>query len=177
MEHISFKRPDMIIALSALLVSLVTAAASIHSAMTNRQYARASLWPNLIVGMSYNDTGFSYLAMNRGTGPAKLEYMQVKLAGKPIKTWQELSQHLPGTVKNIEQSQLVGNTITANQVLAGFVLKSPDNAKAMYELADKVEITTCYCSVYDECWMYSEKNNHAEPIEACPVNAPDAFTN
>lgn len=177
MEQISFKRPDMIIALSALLVSLVTAAASIHSAMTNRQYARASLWPNLIVGMSYNDTGFSYLAMNRGTGPAKIEYMQVKIDGKPVKNWQELSQHLPGTVKNIEQSQLVGNTITANQVLAGFVLKNPDNARAMYELADKVEINTCYCSVYDECWMYTEKLNQIEPINACPANAPDAFNN
>lgn len=177
MENISFKRPDMIIALSALLVSLVTAAATIHSAMTNRQYARASLWPNLIVGMSYNETGFSYLAINRGTGPAKLEYMQVTVDGKPIKNWQQLSAHLPGVVQNIEQSQLVGGTITANQVLAGYVLKNPDNAKAMFELASKVEINTCYCSVYDDCWMYSEKTNHAEPIAQCPVDAPDAFTN
>lgn len=175
MEQISLKRPDMIIAMSALLVSLVTAAATIHSAMTNRQYARASLWPNLVVGMSYNEGGFSYLAMNRGTGPAKIQYMHVTYQGKPVRNWRELMAKLPGPIRNTMQSQLVGATITANQVLEGFSLKNPDNAKAMYELADNVEINTCYCSVYDECWMYTEKTNQAAPIEACPVNDPDAF--
>lgn len=177
MDTISFKRPDMIIALSALIVSLVTAAATIHSAMTNRQYARASLWPNLVVGMSYNQNGFSYLAMNRGTGPAKLQYMQVTYAGTPIKTWAELAAKLPGPVKNTGQSQLVGATITANQMLEGFSLKNPDNAKAMFDLADNIKINVCYCSVYDECWLYHEETNQATPIAACPVNSPDAFKN
>ena len=177
MNQHSLKRPDMINELSALLVSLITAVATIHSAMTSQQYARASLWPNLVVGMSYNENGFSYLAMNRGTGPAKLQYMQVTYAGQPIKSWGELVSKLPGEVKNTGQSQLVGATITANQMLEGFILKDPANARAMFALADNIKINACYCSVYDECWMYQEEHNQNTPIDACPVNSPDAFVN
>ncbi len=50
----------MIIAGSALLVSLITAFVSIYSAFIDRAYARASVWPRLEIFRSYND-GYFFL--------------------------------------------------------------------------------------------------------------------
>ena len=42
-----YKNPEMIVALSALFIGLVTAFTSIYSAYVDREYARASVWPRL----------------------------------------------------------------------------------------------------------------------------------
>ena len=42
-----YKNPEMIVALSALIIGLVTAFTSIYSAYVDREYARASVWPRL----------------------------------------------------------------------------------------------------------------------------------
>ncbi len=71
----SFKNPEMIIAVSALIVSLITAFASIYSAFIDRAYARSSVWPRLEIHRSYSDkdSSFSYMVNNKGTGPAVIK--------------------------------------------------------------------------------------------------------
>ncbi|WP_445768576.1 hypothetical protein [Rheinheimera sp.] len=56
----NLRNPEMIIAGSALLVSLITAFVSIYSAFIDRAYARASVWPRLEIFRSYND-GYFFL--------------------------------------------------------------------------------------------------------------------
>ncbi len=40
-----YTNPEMIVALSALLIGIVTAFTSVYSAYVDREYARASVWP------------------------------------------------------------------------------------------------------------------------------------
>ena len=49
-----YKNPEMIIALTALFIGLLTAFISIYSAYTDRAYAKASVWPKIEIFRSHN---------------------------------------------------------------------------------------------------------------------------
>jgi hypothetical protein len=69
-----YKNPEMIIALTALFIGLLTAFISIYSAYTDRAYAKASVWPKIEISRSHNVDSFSYGVANKGTGPALIKY-------------------------------------------------------------------------------------------------------
>jgi len=69
----------MLVAMSVLFISIVTAAVSIYSASTDRKYAKASVWPRLEIFRSFNsDKSFEYAVTNNGTGPAIIKYAKVQ---------------------------------------------------------------------------------------------------
>ena len=74
-----YKKPEMIVALSALLISVVTTIIGLYSTMIDRSYARASVWPRVEIYRSHSlEKGyFSYGVMNNGTGPAIIKYAKV----------------------------------------------------------------------------------------------------
>ncbi len=101
-----YKNPEMIVALSALLIGLVTAFTSIYSAYIDREYARASVWPRLEIFRSYSGNSFSYGVANNGTGPALIKYAKVQDGSKYIKMWKEVP-----SFKNITQSHISYRTL------------------------------------------------------------------
>jgi hypothetical protein len=101
-----YKNPEMIVALSALLIGLVTAFTSIYSAFVDREYARASVWPRLEIFRSFGGESFSYGVTNSGTGPALIKYAKVQYGEKYIKTWNEIE-----SFTNIRQSHIGNRTL------------------------------------------------------------------
>ena len=69
-----YKKPEMIVAFSALLISLITAAVSVYSAYVDRSYARASVWPRLELHRSFGSNHFNYGVTNSGNGPVSMDY-------------------------------------------------------------------------------------------------------
>jgi len=113
-----YKSPEMIVALSALLIGLVTAFTSIYSAYVDREYARASVWPMLEIFRSFNGNSFSYGVSNNGTGPALIKYEKVKDGSKYIKTWKEIKPF-----QNIRQSHIGNRTLSPQTALLQFHIK------------------------------------------------------
>ena len=74
-----YKNPEMLIALTALFIGLITAFISIYSAYIDRAYAKASVWPKVEVFRSKGKDRFSYGVANRGTGPAIIKYVKVSI--------------------------------------------------------------------------------------------------
>lgn len=170
--------PEMIMAVSALLVSLVTAAATIHSAYTSRSYARASLWPSLGAGVSFNETGFRVLLMNRGTGPAIIQSMRVQYNGKPLQSWQQLLDQFDVKFHGNWGSSFASRvTLPANQMLEALSVKDKTLARQMYDASDKLKIEVCYCSVYDECWITSDVLQQNQSVAQCPARTEWSFAN
>ncbi len=170
--------PEMVMAISALVVSLVTAAATIHSAYTSRAYARASLWPSLGAGVSFNETGFRFLLMNRGTGPALIQSMRVQYDGKPIQSWQQLLNQFDPNFSGSWGSSFASHvTLPANQMLEALTVKDKTLARQMYDASDKLKIEVCYCSVYDECWTTSDIIQQNQLVEQCPSRTEWSFAN
>ena len=126
-----YKNPEMIVALSALIIGLVTAFTSIYSAYVDREYARASVWPRLEIFRSYNVNAFSYGVHNNGTGPALIKYAKVYDGENYLKTWKELE-----AFQNVRQSHLSNRTLSPQKSITPVSYKGKDADKLAE--ADKI---------------------------------------
>lgn len=163
-----YKNPEMIVALSALFIGLVTAFTSIYSAYVDREYARASVWPRLEISRSFNTNLFNYQVSNNGTGPALIKYAKIQYKSKNIKVWKEIE-----SFNNIRQSHIGNRTLSAQNSITPVLYKGK-GAKELVKADDSISIELCYCSIYDECWVI-ERNNRPTPIEACFIDPKEMF--
>ncbi|MDO6446889.1 hypothetical protein Q4493_14030 [Colwellia sp. 1_MG-2023] len=163
-----YKNPEMIVALSALVIGLVTAFTSIYSAYVDREYARASVWPRLEIFRSYNVNAFSYGVHNNGTGPALIKYAKVFDGKNYLKTWKELE-----SFQGVRQSHLSNRTLSPQKSITPVSYKGKD-ADKLAEADKLINIELCYCSIYDECWLI-DRNNRPEEVEACVINEEQQF--
>lgn len=163
-----YKQPEMIVALSALLISLVTAIVGIYSAYIDRSYARASVWPRLEIFRSFGGESFEYGVSNSGNGPALIKYAEVTYKSKPIKYWRDIPK-----IPNFTQSHLSTRILSPQNDIKPLVYTGKQ-AKEMLAIDQFVKINICYCSIYDECWLTS-RTNEPQPIESCEVEPERAF--
>jgi len=157
-----YKKPEMIVALSALLMSMVTTIVGVYSASIDRAYARASIWPRLEVYESNANKSFSYGITNSGNGPALIKYAIVTYDQKPVKYWHEI----PNFPK-ITQSYMSTRILPSQKTVIPFQT-GEEGYKALKKLTAGIGMTLCYCSIYDECWLTTKKNNPIL-IERCEV--------
>ena len=163
-----YKSSEMIVALSALLIGVVTAFTSIYSAYVDREYARASVWPRLEIFRSFSGSSFSYGVNNNGTGPALIKYAKVKDGSKYIKTWKEIKPF-----QNIRQSHIGNRTLSPQNSITPVSYKG-ENAKALVEADGSISIELCYCSIYEECWLI-DRHNQPTAVEACSIDNKQMF--
>ncbi|TKB43367.1 hypothetical protein [Thalassotalea mangrovi] len=163
-----FKNPEMIIALSALFIGLLTAVISIYSAYIDRAYARASVWPNVELYRSFERHSFSYGVVNSGTGPALIKYARVALDGSPIKRWSDIE-----AFADISQSHIHNRTLPAEQTITPLIYEGEAIA-AILEVDNRLAIELCYCSIYGDCWVV-DRNNTPKPVNECVIEHQHAF--
>ncbi len=169
MEKITwYKNPEMIVALSALLIGLVTAFTSIYSAYVDREYARASVWPRLEIFRSFSKDTFSYGVTNSGTGPAIIKYAKVQHGSTYIKNWHEIEQF-----NNIRQSHVSTRTLAPQKTITPISYQG-DDAKKLVEVDNHISIELCYCSIYEECWVI-DRESQPKTIEACVIKDEQKF--
>ncbi|MBL4660215.1 MAG: hypothetical protein JKY19_07650 [Alcanivoracaceae bacterium] len=163
-----YTKSEMIVALSALLISVVTATIGVYSAYIDRAYARASVWPRLEIFRSHGKDWFEYGVTNNGTGPALIKYAKVEFNSKIIHYWRDIPE-----MKNIRQSHL-GNRILPSQATIKPVESKEKNILKIIEIDGSVNIAICYCSIYEECWI-TDRNNQPKSIANCEINTNDKF--
>ncbi|WP_394223209.1 hypothetical protein [Alteromonas gracilis] len=74
-----YRNPEMLIALTALFIAILTASISVYSAYIDRAYAKTTVWPNVEIFLSHSESRFSYGVANKGTGSAILRYAKVNV--------------------------------------------------------------------------------------------------
>lgn len=171
----SFKNPEMIIAGSALIVSLITAFASIYSAFIDRAYARSSVWPRVEIHRSYDGSGayFSYGVNNKGTGPAVIKYAKLTYNNKVLKNWPEYLQVRSGRVVSHVQSHIGSKVLSAGESIKPMETRDKEVATMLAE-EDGLQIELCYCSIYDECWL-ADRINNPTPVAQCTIDDKQRF--
>lgn len=171
----SFKNPEMIIAGSAMIVSLITAFVSIYSASIDRAYARASVWPRVEISRSYNPSRslFYYAVSNKGTGPAVIKYARLNYEDKTVKNWPDYLQLRSGRAVSHVQSHIGSIVLSAGGTIKPVELTDTEVVKLLAE-TDNLEIELCYCSIYDECWVANRSNNPI-PVAQCTIEDKERF--
>lgn len=166
-----YKKPEMLVAFSALLISVVTTIVGIYSAYVDRSYARASVWPRIQIARSYNEQSFELWVTNSGTGPAIIKHAEVTFKDRVIHQWKDL-----GNIPNFIQSHLSSHILPSQQKIKPIMFNYKKKAEidSILRMDDYLTINICYCSIYNECWE-TDRNNRLTEVERCEINEEDKF--
>jgi hypothetical protein len=138
--------------------------------------ARASVWPYLAIGYRLSEEGegrgYTWQISNDGVGPARIESVTVTLDGKPVRHWRELLGALfgdgdvPATYSQVYGRVLPPSTNRETTIDALHLLDMAQ-AKAFFAAQDRIGMTICYCSVYDDCWIARKQDPNVQPAKRC----------
>lgn len=170
--------------LLALAVSIFALAIGAWQTRLMQSQARASVWPHLSIGYTYNsrvdENGFVWNIDNNGVGPAKIENVVVRFDKKPMKNWHEVLAALgfPGEIRTSTTSfsgDVIPPSLNRETAIAAIRVHQADAASAFKAAADRFAIDVCYCSVYDDCWIAHWPGSKVDAAERCEVAKDDAF--
>ncbi len=176
-----FQQPEMIVGLSALLVSLVAVGVALYSAYIDRAYARASVWPRLEVGRAFNSDVYAYLVTNNGTGPAVVKWAALTLKDKPQTHWEQYMASIAGDKKlnadtiHYGQSHISTSVLPATKQIKVMSSDKPELIALLHKASSETELKLCYCSIYDECWITSWKQPLPLAVDEC-ITPQQAFS-
>lgn len=143
----------------ALVISALALFVSIYEANIMRDQQKALVWPYLMVNSSYSGNGFSFVAVNNGTGPALVKSMEVLYKGKPMSSYNQLLNEIkPDRVigyDRLRMSDLNGTVIRPGETRQIFNMPWDDETRQMVDSMQYVKVTVQFCSVLEECWFYN----------------------
>jgi hypothetical protein len=172
----------LFVGLPTLLISLVVAYGTFVQADATKKMQQAEAWPFISYGTSnVGDDGgkeITLLLQNNGVGPARLGPIEIRYQGKPVSDPADLLQRCcglkPGQKFQMSTSPAASIVIPAgeNTRFLG-IRQTPDNA-AVWDRFNverwKLGVRSCYCSVFDECWVIEGAQARPRPVDACPTN-------
>lgn len=163
--------------IAALAISALALAVGTWQTRLMQTQARASVWPYVVVGYSYNQTGdrpgFDLHVENNGVGPAIVRSVQVRFDDKPVQHWTDVMGNLVGQGITVHAnfSGLSGSVIPPSlnreTAVSALYVSDPAVAKLFYAAVDRLTIDICYCSIYDDCWATHFLSRRSEPVGAC----------
>jgi hypothetical protein len=184
-RHTGLPWVDLILAGSAIFISVVSLIVSIHHGRTmeklvaaNEKQVEASTLPILRFttgNILENSKAIHFDLRNGGTGPAIVDWLRVKWNGQPTTGPRDLLDRCcRGPTQrtfSIYQSVASGMTLPAGQSESIFAIHAADADSDSYHFLDtdarfKIEVQGCYCSVLNECWITDFK---VQPriVQAC----------
>lgn len=155
-------RPEMLVGLSAVLLSVCGLFISLYEANLMRTEQRASVWPHVETAVSMADDGIAFWVQNTGIGPARIRAATITHEGRTLAGWTELLEALEIPADSVEryQSLINGRVLAVDaerevvfRVRRGDGPAAPEAIDALgRHLTDgSLDLVLCYCSVYEEC--------------------------
>jgi hypothetical protein len=148
---------------------------NVQTALMQRQ-SRASVWPYVSIGYSIKDAGdqrgYTWEINNDGVGPARIESVTVNVDGKPVSSWKDVFRTVFGEASvDATYSQIYGKVLPANTnretTIEAVRILDVDQAKAFYAAQRRIEMTICYCSVYEDCWVAYRQTPKVQSVDRC----------
>jgi len=178
-----FRMPELTSAL-ALAVSIFALAIGAWQTRLMQGQARASVWPHLEIGYTYNsnvdENAFLWRIDNNGVGPARIESVTLTLDDRPMKAWPEVLKAL-----GFDSEMRVSTTSVAGEVIPPSLnretaidtlrINEREPAKAFKAAIDRFRMDICYCSVYDDCWIAHWQQTKVDAVDACPARDASSF--
>jgi hypothetical protein len=166
-------RPDLLIALCALLVSTLATSASWWQTHVVAQQLQAQVWPYLTVTGTLSSDEITYAIANDGLGPAVIRSVVLSVDGKPQRTLVDALHALIGRLgKRAHGLSLAtpgaGSVIRVGGSVTMFRLTSPVLAPLLARQTGRVALRVCYCSIIGTCWLKESQQSDPRPIARCP---------
>ncbi|MBX2875943.1 MAG: hypothetical protein KTR30_27730 [Saprospiraceae bacterium] len=169
----NFDRSDLI-AVSALLMSMLALFVSIyearilkaqHKIMVSQE--RNAVWPYVDGHLIYQYTDkilIQYELENKGIGPSRIDQTQLSINDKVIENYDQLSKQLsayfPDSVEIdlalVDMSNQILSPEEQVQILGIQISRFKNDIEVVRNF--KVTAQVCYCSIYNECWYFEDRN-------------------
>ncbi|MBD8880942.1 hypothetical protein IHE49_10640 [Rhodanobacter sp. 7MK24] len=184
---------DLMLALSALVLSVVSMIIAIENHHAMKQLVMANSWPYLRhessnVGSSGDAVALLGLT-NAGVGPALIEKFTVSYQGTPIKTTTDLLRHCcvkdAGDVTAMKANMITGSmngrAVAARESAYFLQMKRPgegpmlDHWKALDDAREHVSAAVCYRSVLGDHWVTTSDDFRPRQVDSCDVLPGPAY--
>lgn len=149
--------PQTMIGLGAVLLSLCGLFVSIYETSLERQEQRASVWPRVLVAPSLSGDSVKIVVSNNGIGPAQVRAAAVEHDGAHVSSWREMMGRLD-IQGSVSTSLLNERVLSPDSEIKAFSIEDSTRSLRSSILVGDLDITLCYCSVYEECWVTSMQN-------------------
>jgi hypothetical protein len=182
--HRSLLRAEILITLPTLIISIALAYFSFVQADASRKMQRTETWPYVSYGTDNSSPEvhdeISFSLANDGVGPARLRAMEFSYNGKPMRDPVEFIHDCCAAEAKAAAKNLTFTTDRVDGVLRPgekrrFIrlARTEQNAPLWTRLNKerwKVAIRTCYCSIFDDCWVFDSRAEQPAEVKNCPAD-------
>ncbi len=135
---------------------------------------------------------FRLTVQNQGVGPARIAEVAMTVRGQPAADFNTIVDHCcaPGLLqaanrgtkqyRGIRTGEVILSTLRDRMIRPGEAVDAvdwrvtPGNQAVIDQLrrgfaSDLVNVSICYCSVFDECWIRSDEDRRALSVKQCPI--------
>lgn len=171
-----------VIGLPALIASLALAYFAFVQADATQKMQTGGVMPFVTFGTSNGDEDgnqdISLSLTNNGVGPAILGPIEVRYEGKPINTPIELLKTCCAKA-GIEGVRLSTSPSTGIAVRPGETIefisfpRTPESERLWQTFNKerwKLKVRSCYCSIFNDCWITEGMQGLPKPVNKCPAN-------
>lgn len=169
----NFDRSDLI-AVAALLMSMLALFVSIyearilkdqHKIMVSQE--RNAVWPYVDGHLTYQYTDkilIEYQLENKGIGPSRIGQSQLRVNDRAVESYSQLSEQLsayfPDSVEVdlalVDMTNQILSPEEQVQILGIQVSRFKNDIELVRNFTVSAEV--CYCSIYNECWFFEDRN-------------------
>lgn len=167
---------DRLAAIFAIGLSFAAMGISLMEVTSIRAQQKADVWPYLEIKASYTGEGFKLLMINKGVGPALTGDVVMTDGGAPIASLETLILKTVGE-ENAFGYEVYGSSDPSNGVVAPgetynlFSVPWEDRTRLFVErVSPSIDVSTCYCSIHEDCWTVSMSSHRPEPVEHCKIS-------
>ena len=180
---------DLVIAATAILLSLISLKVAVDNARTQEKMVAASSWPILFFSTgNQSDEGpspqklITLTVRNDGAGPALVKHVGVHYRERALAGSNALIRAccVPADVKPQELealslgTQRIGQSVIppGGETTFIYMPETPQNAEAWAKLNRarfQLKFDVCYCSVLGECWRSDLSGMEPREVDQCPA--------
>ncbi|MEO0881863.1 MAG: hypothetical protein AAFY34_03940 [Pseudomonadota bacterium] len=164
---------DRLAAIFAIGVSFAAMGISLIEVTSVRAQQNASVWPYIEISERYSEDGFQLQLTNKGVGPALMGDIVLSLKGETVGDLDTTIAETVGPENAFsydvyETSSPAGSVVASGEVYDLFrVPWEPRTSLFVDQIAGKVDISTCYCSIHEDCWVVKMSSPRPTKTEAC----------
>jgi len=180
----SLLKVEILITLPTLIISVALAYFSFVQADASRKMQRTETWPYVSYGTDNSSpevkNEISFSLSNDGVGPALLKEVEFLYDRRPMRDPIEFIQHCCAVAAKAAAKNLTFTTDRVDGVLRPgekrkFIrLAQTEQNKPLWNKLNeerwKVVTRSCYCSIFDDCWVFDSRTEQPSEVKNCPTD-------
>jgi len=180
----SLLKVEILIMVPTLIISVALAYFSFVQGDSFRKTERTETWPYVSYGTDNSSpevkNEISFSLSNDGVGPALLKEVEFLYDRRPMRDPIEFIQHCCAVAAKAAAKNLTFTTDRVDGVLRPgekrkFIrLAQTEQNKPLWNKLNeerwKVVTRSCYCSIFDDCWVFDSRTEQPSEVKNCPTD-------